>query len=103
VSIAALTVMVYGNPDAWVAGLEMHRYRTTGHADMWALSNLSDDAIPTLIAFARVVPPNCRAKLVSYPRRDLHWYEWNARETRAQRARPNSPVTAQGDCPVKPW
>jgi hypothetical protein len=104
VSTAALTVMVYGNPDAWVAQLELQRYRTTGKADIPALSDLSDDAIPTLIAFARVLPPSCVANL-RFPsqRRELHWYEWNVREMRAQRARPNSLSTAKGDCQVQPW
>jgi hypothetical protein len=102
-STAALTVMVYGNPDAWVAQLELHRYRTTGKADISALRDLSDDAIPTLSAFAKALPPSCRANLVSYQQRELHWYEWNARETRAQRARPGLPPTQAGKCPVEPW
>jgi len=102
-STAALTVMVYGNPDAWVARLDFQRYEATGKADMLALSNLSDDAIPTLIAFAKVLPPSCATSLVAYPQRDLRWYEWNARETRAQRARPGLPPTQGGKCPVEPW
>jgi hypothetical protein len=105
-SLTTLVVMVYGNPDAWVAALERHRFETTGKANLPALADLSDDAMPSLLAFATVLPARCSDRLrlwTHYPRQPLHWYEWNARETRAERAQHPVPSGVDGNCPVQPW
>ncbi len=38
------------NPDAFVAQYNLQRHATTGKLDTWALVNLSDDALPTILA-----------------------------------------------------
>jgi hypothetical protein len=101
---AALTVMVYGNPDAWVATLELHRYLTTGKLNVLALADLSADAVPTVITIAKSLPPGCtdRLGLELGPRRE--WYEWNARGARARRALDElSPTHALETCRIEPW
>jgi hypothetical protein len=99
----ALTVMVYGNPDAWVANLELHRYRTTGKADIPALSNLSADAVPSLVILAKTLPPGCAARLRLWsPPQKRHWYEWNSRQSRAERAL-RGYYSATASCQVEPW
>jgi Domain of unknown function (DUF4173) len=102
-SAAALTVMVYGNPDAWVANLELHRYRTTGKADVSYLSELSPDAAPALLHIAAALPPACANRLRPTVPRSVAWYEWNARRSRAERALRAYPSPTAGDCQVQPW
>ena len=104
VSLATLTAMVYGNPDAWVASLELHRYRATGKADVDAMADLSADAAPTLIALANALPASCTSRLRFPHRTSRRWYEWSARDARAQRALEEfSPARSVGNCPVAPW
>jgi hypothetical protein len=103
-SVAALTVMVYGNPDAWVANLELHRYQTTGKADVSYLSELSSDAVPSLLKIAAVLPPGCANRLrPTQPSGSVAWYEWNWRRSRAERALQAYTSPAAGDCQVQPW
>jgi hypothetical protein len=103
-SAAALTVMVYGNPDAWVAQLELHRYQTTGKANVLALDELSADAVPTLLVLAKALPPGCEEQLRLPRVSDRHWYEWNLRDARAQRRMARwTPARPIGACPVQPW
>jgi hypothetical protein len=103
-SVAALTVMVYGNPDAWVANLELHRYQTTGKADVSYLSELSSDAVPSLLKIAAVLPPGCANRLRPTQRSGpVAWYEWNWRRSRAERALRAYPSQTAGDCQVQPW
>jgi len=106
-SAAALTVMVYGNPDAWVATLELHRYQTTGKANLSSLSELSSDAVPSLLTIAAALPPGCvdRLRLVHHEviTRPIAWYEWNWRQSRAHRALRAYHSPAFGECQVQPW
>src|SRR5581483_2132873 len=100
-----LTVMVYGNPDAWVAQLELHRYQTTGKANISSLADLSADALPTLVTIAKTLPASCTSGLQLGIGPHRHWYEWSAREARARRALEGfSPMmNPLGECPVAPW
>jgi two-component system sensor histidine kinase BaeS len=101
---ATLTVMVYGNPDAWVAQFELHRFQTTGKLNLPALGDLSSDAVPTLLTLAKGLPASCVAPLRLDSGRDRHWYEWSARQARARRALTNwTAPDARGVCPVEPW
>jgi two-component system, OmpR family, sensor histidine kinase BaeS len=106
-SVAALTVMVYGNPDAWVARLELHRYQTTGKANLSYLSELSSDAVPSLLTIAAALPPGCvdRLRLVHHEviTRPIAWYEWNWRQSRAHRALRAYHSPTFGECQVQPW
>jgi hypothetical protein len=102
-SVAALTVMVYGNPDAWVATLELHRYQTTGKADISYLSELSSDAAPSLLKIAAALPPQCTSRLRPTPLPSVAWYEWSWRRSRAERALRAYPSPTAGDCQVQPW
>jgi hypothetical protein len=99
--------MVYGNPDAWVANLELHRYQTTGKADVSYLSELSADAVPSLLTLAAALPPECvdhlrlaQHEVITHP---IAWYEWNWRRARAERALSAYTSPTAGDCQVRPW
>jgi hypothetical protein len=106
-SVAALIVMVYGNPDAWVAHLELHRYQTTGKANLSSLSELSSDAVPSLLTIADALPPGCvdQLRLVQHEviTRPIAWYEWNWRQSRAHRVLRAYHSPPFGECQVQPW
>jgi uncharacterized protein DUF4153 len=89
VGLATLAVMVYGNPDAWVANAALQRYRATGKIDVLYLSTLSLDAAPTLLTIADALPADCATYVrwtVLSKDRHADWYEWSARRARAERA-----------------
>lgn len=104
-----LIILVYGNPDAWVAQLELARYHATGKLNVSSLTWLSADATPSLLRIADELPAACAAELRRSARHAVpqrHWYEWNARQARADRAQPTiplSPTTPQDGCRIQPW
>lgn len=69
------------NPDAWIADHNLDRYESTGKVDWYFLSQLSDDAVPTLES--RLGSEQGCA--LSPERRDsASWLEWNLGRIRAE-------------------
>lgn len=69
------------NPDAWIADHNLDRYETTGRVDWYFLSQLSDDAVPTLES--RLGDESACA-LTGDRRDDGSWLEWNLGRSRAE-------------------
>lgn len=69
------------NPDAWIADHNLDRYESTGKVDWYFLSQLSDDAIPTM-ADRLEGESNC-AFTADRDAPDT-WLEWNFGRSRAE-------------------
>ncbi|MFH7322693.1 DUF4153 domain-containing protein [Aeromicrobium sp. JJY06] len=70
------------NPDAWIADHNLDRYETTGKVDWYFLSQLSDDAVPTMESRLSEADQTCA---LSGDRRDsASWLEWNLGRQRAE-------------------
>jgi len=70
------------NPDAWIADHNLDRYESTGKVDWYFLSQLSDDAVPTLDARLEGAD---RACVLSAERLDEEGLlEWNLGRARAE-------------------
>lgn len=69
------------NPDAWIADHNLDRYESTGKVDWYFLSQLSDDAIPTL-ADRLEGERNCA--FTSDRGAPDTWLEWNLGRSRAE-------------------
>lgn len=70
------------NPDAWIADHNLDRYESTGKVDWFFLSQLSDDAVPTLESRLSEADQGC---VLSAHRRDpASWLEWNLGRQRAE-------------------
>lgn len=69
------------NPDAWIADHNIDRYESTGKIDWYFLSQLSDDAVPTL---AERLEGQSTCVFTSDRREPASWIEWNLGRSRAE-------------------
>ena len=70
------------NPDAFIADRNIERFEETGKIDVYYLSNLSDDAVPSM---AGLPEPLRTCALQERPEANGDWLEWNLGRERAQR------------------
>ena len=68
------------NPDGFIADRNVERFEETGKLDWYYLSNLSDDAVPSL---AGLPEPLRTCALQDRSRTDDDWLEWNLGRARA--------------------
>lgn len=69
------------NPDAWIADHNLDRYEETGKVDWYFLSQLSDDAVPTLDSR---LDGQRTCALTDNRREPATWLEWNLGRSRAE-------------------
>jgi hypothetical protein len=87
------------NPDAWIAERNLERYAESGRVDWAYLRDLSDDAVPTLVA----LPQDIEAcALAGRDRKRDDWLEWNLGRVRAADAPGGAGVGTAGPCPESP-
>lgn len=87
------------NPDAWIAERNLERYSESGRVDWAYLRDLSDDAVPTLVA----LPDDVEAcALGGRDRGAGDWLEWNLGRVRAADALRGVVVGTDDPCPESP-
>ncbi len=92
-AILTFIVLIYWNHEAWIADRNIDLFATTGKLDMvYLTSDLSGDAIPTILRRLPSLPEPARTQLSNavkaryrHPHTD-EWFEWNLRRSRARDA-----------------
>jgi uncharacterized protein DUF4153 len=91
IGLAAFTVWVYWNYEAWIVNQNIDRSRASGKFDSEYATRLSRDAVPTLIARRRELPIAEQGKIdlwlgcAPLPARS-RWFEWNRSVAATNRA-----------------
>ena len=87
----AFIVLIYWNHEAWIANRNIDLYATTGKLDVvYLTSDLSPDAIPTIMSRLTTLPEPGKSQLqgaLKLRYRRLHndrWFEWNLGRARAR-------------------
>ncbi len=92
-AIATFIVLIYWNHESWIADRNIDLFTATGKLDVvYLTSDLSADAIPTIVSRLPSLPEPAKSQLQAalkarYKR--LHedrWFEWNLRRERARSA-----------------
>ncbi len=88
--------LIYWNHEAWIARLNIDRFASTGKLDVaYLTTELSTDAIPTIIERLPTLPEPTRSELrLALQEKSLkiddgrsrRWFEWNLSSSRARRA-----------------
>lgn len=86
-------VLIYSNHEAWIADRNIDLYATTRKLDVvYLTSDLSADAIPTIVSRLATLPEPGKSQLqgalrLRYKRlHDDRWFEWNLGRARARAA-----------------
>jgi hypothetical protein len=85
-AFAAIVTMNLVNPDALIARTNVDRARTGAEIDFRYLEELSDDAVPALVAALPDLDPTVRTRLAENllaRRSDDDWHTWNWSRARA--------------------
>lgn len=91
IALGVFTVLVFWNYEAWIVNRNIDRGVETGKFDGHYPSQLSTDAIPTLISRRGEIPPEARVNVdarlvcVRLPA-ERRWFEWNRSVRAADRA-----------------
>jgi hypothetical protein len=91
IALGVFTVFVFWNYEAWIVNRNIDRAAGTGKFDGVYATQLSTDAIPTLISRRGEIPPDARvivdARLacVALPA-ERRWFEWNRSVRESDRA-----------------
>jgi uncharacterized protein DUF4153 len=117
IALGVFTVLVFWNFEAWIVNRNIDRAATTGKFDARYASELSHDAVPTLVARRAEIPVAQRDSVMiqlgceRLPA-ERRWFEWNSSVAAADLAlrsvqrppcpRRDSPVSAGSAAETKP-
>ncbi len=91
IALGVFTILVFWNYEAWIVNKNIDRAAATGTFDAWYSTQLSRDAIPTLVQRHAEIPlpqrdtVEMRLACKSLPA-ERRWFEWNRSVSKAKRA-----------------